>query len=113
MPGTLVAIGLSSLVLLAGLGSKVSIWLGPPVMNSRMQLLCFGLLPADWSAARAARISSQPETGAVRMPAADSLSRSRREREEENMVFFSLDGFGELGGVSPRSLDCSQAGING
>src|SRR5438477_7292091 len=80
MPGTAVGIGLKAIDLLSGLGSKVSRWLGPPVMNSRMQLLCFGLPPADCSAARAARVLSQPEAGRVRAPAAESFSHSRRER---------------------------------
>src|SRR5436305_15158178 len=80
MPGTAVLIALRALDLLSGLGSKVSMWLGPPVMNRRMQLLCFGLPPADCSAARAASVLSQPEAGRVRAPAAESFSHSRRER---------------------------------
>jgi hypothetical protein len=79
MPGTAVGIGLKALEALSGLGSKVSMWLAPPVMKSRMQLLCLGR-PADCSAARAARVLSQPEAGRPRAPAEASLSQSRRER---------------------------------
>src|SRR5437588_12912388 len=80
MPGTVVGIALKALDLLSGLWSKVSTWLGPPVMNRRMQLLCFGLPPGDCSAARAPNVLSQPEAGRVRAPAAERFSHSRRER---------------------------------
>ena len=63
------------------LGSKVSVWLGPPFIQSRMQLLCFGLLLDDCSAARAASRFNQPEVGMPNAPTAESFNRSRRERE--------------------------------
>src|SRR5437763_8418400 len=62
-------------------------WLAPPVMNSRMQLLCLGR-PADCSAARAARVLSQPEAGAPRAPAAVRRSQSRRETRSINIIRF-------------------------
>jgi hypothetical protein len=80
MPGTAVAIGLKALVLLSGFGSNVSMWLAPPTMNSRMQLLCLGEPTTDCSAARAARVPSQPDAGTPRAPAAVRRSQSRRER---------------------------------
>src|SRR5436305_15050071 len=92
MPDTAVEIALKALDLLSGLGSKVSMWLGPPVMKSRMQLLCFGLPPADCSAARAASVLSQPEAGRVRAPAAESFSHSRRERVRSRENIGALRG---------------------
>ena len=59
MPGTLVSISLNGPPLAwPGLRSKVSIWLGPPVIHSRMheRLRC-GL-----AAVSAARASSQPDS---------------------------------------------------
>src|SRR5579864_1536329 len=85
MPLTLVAIGLKPLVLLPGFGSKVSMWLGPPVIKSKMQLLCFGL-PCEVSAACNASRFSQPEAGSDSAPRADNFNHSRRERELESMV---------------------------
>src|SRR5437764_8505185 len=81
MPGTAVAIDLNSP--LPGLGSKVSMWLGPPVIKRRMQLLS---LTPD-SAARAATAPSQLVAGALKTPAAVRRSRSRRERAGENMGY--------------------------
>ena len=49
-----------------GLGSKVSMWLGPPAMYSRMQALC--LVP--FSAAWAASTGSQPDAELRPTPAA-------------------------------------------
>src|SRR5436305_13665344 len=83
MPGTAVGIGWNALELLPGLGSKVSMWLGPPVMNRRMQLLC--LTPE--SAARAATAPSQLVAGAVRTPAAVRRRTSRRDRAGENLGY--------------------------
>src|SRR3954468_22787786 len=77
-PGTLVGIGLNSPApLLSGLRSKVSLWLGPPSIQSRMQLLCLragGLDPPVAAAAWLARTFSQPdiETAPTPTPAADS-----------------------------------------
>ena len=59
-----------------GLGSKVSIWLGPPVIQSRMHdLPRLGCL-----AASAARASIQPEVEKLTTPAAASRSIWRRDR---------------------------------
>src|SRR6266446_6864069 len=86
MPGTAVGIALKAVVLFSGLGSKVSMWLAPPVMNSRMQLLCCGLPLPVCSAARAASVLSQPDAGSPRTPAVESRSHSRRERVELNIA---------------------------
>src|SRR5947207_13149455 len=86
MPGTAVGIALKAVVLFSGLGSKVSMWLAPPTMNKRMQLLCAGLPSADWAAARAASVLSQPEAGRPKAPAAENRSQSRRDRFEPNMI---------------------------
>src|SRR5579864_7573524 len=58
-----------------GRRSKVSLWLGPPSIHKRMQDLCCALV----SAARVASTLNQPDTEVPRIPAADSLSKSRRE----------------------------------
>src|SRR3984957_11281794 len=72
--GALVLIGLKSPEpLLSGLRSKVSLWLGPPSIQRRMQDLAV-LLPA----AALARTGSQPERAGANAPAADSLRKSRR-----------------------------------
>src|SRR5262245_6721601 len=84
MPLTLVAMGLKPLVLLPGFGSNMSMWLGPPGMNSKMQLLCFGL-PCEVSAACMASRLSQPEAGRLKAPTADNFNHSRRERELESI----------------------------
>ncbi len=57
----------------SGLGSKVSVWVGPPAIHSTMH----ARLRAGSSAARAARVGSQPEVS----PAADSFSALRRESD--------------------------------
>src|SRR5215213_1998343 len=90
MPGTAVGIALNWLVLLSGLGSKVSRWLAPPVMNSRMQSLCFFCAADGRSAARAARVLSQPDVGTPNAPTADSFIHSRRERDSCNIDGASL-----------------------
>ena len=77
MPGTLVAIGLISLVEFSGLGSKVSMWLGPPNMNSRMQLL--GLRRRSRPHAPPVGRTIRTRAG-CKAPAADSRSSSRRDR---------------------------------
>src|SRR3954453_1152407 len=88
-PGTAVGIGLNALVPFSGLGSKVSMWLAPPVMNSRMQCLC---LAAGRSAARAASVLSQPDVGTPKAPAAVSFSQSRGQRRSENMINLASGG---------------------
>src|SRR5688572_28122704 len=77
MPGTLVAMGLNSPPsLVPGLRSKVSLWVGPPSIHRTMQDLCLTPVWAAW----AASTGSQPDSEVAATPAADSLSRSRRER---------------------------------
>src|ERR1700722_2675090 len=79
MPGTLVWIGLKSPRLgCPGLGSKVSIWLGPPLIQSRMQerLRCGSM------AAAVAKAPSQPDCEKLAMQVAPHFSQSRRERLE-------------------------------
>src|SRR5947209_19314757 len=99
MPGTLVWIGLNSPApALCGLRSNVSLWLGPPSIHSRMHDL---VLSFAW-AARVARTLSQPDIEAPSTPAADSLTKSRRDnplriadcglRIEENMIGSSAVG---------------------
>src|SRR6516225_3577799 len=58
-----------------GRRSNVSLWLGPPSIHRRMQDLCLALV----SAARLASTLNQPDTEVPKIPAADSLNRSRRE----------------------------------
>ena len=79
MPGTLVAMGLKGPPLAwPGLRSKVSSWLGPPLIHSRIQ----ERLRWGWSAVSAARVSSQPDIEEPTTPAVDSRSQSRRDRDE-------------------------------
>src|SRR4051812_27845971 len=75
-PGTPVAIGLNGPPLAwSGLGSKVSIWRGPPVIHRRMtDFLRFGSV-----AALAARVSIHPEADAPMAPAEARRNQSRRE----------------------------------
>src|SRR5438445_13221437 len=76
-PGALVAISLKGPPLACpGLRSKVSIWLGPPFIHSRMH----ARLRSGCAAAALARFSIQPETDEATTPAADSFSQSRRDR---------------------------------
>src|SRR5438046_3875905 len=93
MPGTAVGIGLKTLVLFSGLGSNVSMWLAPPTMKSRMQLLCAGLPLADCAAARTASVLSQPEAGRPKAPAAERRSQSRRDKLELNMTISTSSRF--------------------
>src|SRR5437868_13208580 len=89
-PGALVLTGLKSPApLLWDLRSSVSLWLGPPSIQRRMQCLAFALGLARVSAARADRTSIHPEAEAPNTPAADNLRKSRRDRSirwEENMA---------------------------
>src|SRR4051812_14069032 len=89
-PGALVLTGLKSPApLLPGLRSRVSLWLGPPSIQRRMQCLALALGLARASPARADRTSIHPEAEAPNTPAADSLRKSRRDRSdrwEENMA---------------------------
>ena len=97
MPGTAVVIGLNSPAsLVPGLRSKVSLWLGPPSIHSRMQDLC---LTPD-AAARAASTLSQPDIAAPPTPAADSFRKSRRDRPL--MGFQGGHGFGSFHGIGRR-----------
>jgi hypothetical protein len=58
MPGTEVAISLKGPPLVCpGFRSKVSIWLGPPFIHSKMH----DRRRCGWAAASAARVSSQPD----------------------------------------------------
>src|SRR5204863_9435492 len=76
MPGTLVLIGLNGPPWACpGLRSKVSSWLGPPLIHSRMQ----ERLRCGFLAASAASTFSQPDAEGPTTPAAASLSQSRRE----------------------------------
>src|ERR1700733_6617791 len=75
MPGTDVWMGLNGpLLAWPGLGSNVSVWLGPPDIQRRMHdLRRFGCL-----AVSAARASIQPEAEAPMAPAAASRITCRR-----------------------------------
>src|SRR6516165_3715130 len=67
IPGTAVAIGLyGPLLACPGLGSKVSVWLGPPDIQSRMH----DLRRLGFPAVSAARASIQPEAEAPTAPKA-------------------------------------------
>ena len=75
IPGTVVWIGLNGpLLAWPGLGSKVSVWLGPPDIQSRMH----DLRRLGCAAVSAARASIQPEAEAPRAPAAASRITCRR-----------------------------------
>src|SRR5262249_20657825 len=77
MPGTSVSIGWNGPPWgCPGLRSKVSIWLGPPLIHSRMQERLRCGLPAVASASA----PSQPDVQVPSTPAAASRSQSRRER---------------------------------
>src|SRR5437868_10618273 len=78
MPGTLVLIGLNSPAsLVPGFMSKVSLWLGPPSIHSRMHDFVLAFV----SAARAASGASHPDSDGVSMPSDESRRKSRREKE--------------------------------
>src|SRR5437660_6642834 len=89
MPGTAVGMSLNGPPLTCpGFMSKVSNWLGPPVIHRRMHaFLRFG-----WAAASFARASNHPETQQLATPADVNRSQSRREnwgeRGLEVMVIF-------------------------
>src|SRR5207249_718524 len=112
MPGTAVGIDLKTVVLFSGFGSKVSTWLAPPTMNSRMQLLCAGLPLADCRAARAARVLSQPEAGRPKAPAAESRSQSRRDRLELNMIVSSSFRFAARRVQRGERFSCASLAAN-
>src|SRR5205807_3308128 len=89
MPGTAVGISLKGPPwAVPGFRSKVSLWLGPPSIHSRMHDLCL----APVAAARPASTLSQPDSDAPVTPAAVSLSRSRRDRPPGELPF-SMGGF--------------------
>src|SRR4051794_23003324 len=78
MPGTAVSIALNWPPLAwPGLGSKVSVWLGPPVIQSKMH----ALRRLGSEAASAASDSIHPEVETPTTPAAARRSQSRRDRE--------------------------------
>src|SRR5262245_31964840 len=80
IPDALVLIGLNSPApLLSGFRSRVSLWLGPPSIQRRMQRLAFAFGLAGDSSARAARTFIHPENEAPNTPAADSFRKSRRD----------------------------------
>src|SRR5947207_7492271 len=89
MPETEVGIGLNSRAsLVPGLRSKVSLWVGPPSIHSRMHDLCL----APVCAACEASTFIQPDSAGARTPAEDSLKKSRRDRPEVGSQF-SMGGF--------------------
>src|SRR5260370_38875935 len=61
-----------------GLRSKVSIWLGPPLIHKRMQARLRSLLLAT----SAASVSNQPDIEAPMAPAEASFNQSRRDNCE-------------------------------
>src|SRR5260370_750468 len=64
-----------------GLRSKVSVWLGPPLIHRRMQLRLRSLLLAT----SAASVSSQPDIEAPTAPAEASFNQSRRDNCERQV----------------------------
>src|SRR4051812_32506320 len=100
MPGTDVGMGLNSPApLLSGLRSKVSLWLGPPSIHRRMQLLAF----FPWAGAVAAVFAStfsHPDAEKVPPPAVANCMKDRRVcscRREENIfgrLRFQAGGLG-------------------
>src|SRR5262245_9218576 len=75
MPGTADDIGLNGpLLAWPGLGSNVSVWLGPPDIQSKMH----DFRRLGWSAVAAASASIQPEAEAPKAPAAASRITCRR-----------------------------------
>src|SRR5437667_4278611 len=79
MPGAEVAIGLNSPApLLCGLRSKVSLWLGPPAIHSRMHDLALAETAGAAAPARWAKTCSQPDIEAAPTPAAESCRNLRR-----------------------------------
>ncbi len=79
MPGTAVSIGLNVPPLAwPGFMSKVSIWLGPPLIHSKMH----ARFRAGSAAALAASDSIQPEAENAEKPAAASFIQSRLETLE-------------------------------
>src|SRR5579863_594163 len=74
IPEAAVLIGLKvPAPLLSGLRSKVSFWLGPPSIHSRMHDLAGVFLPA----AALASTGSHPDSAGANTPAAVSLRKSR------------------------------------
>ena len=62
MPGTAVSIALVSPPLsVPGLGSKVSSWLGPPAIQSRMQAICRFRSSSACRAIRSVKLTGRPE----------------------------------------------------
>src|SRR5262245_41586575 len=88
-PGTDVGIGLNSPPSrVPGFMSKVSLCDGPPSIHRRMHALCLAFVWAAWVASTL----SQPDIEVAATPAADSLSRSRRER----LLGFVMGGFSRV-----------------
>src|SRR5437763_2222083 len=93
IPGAEVLIGLNSPApLLSGLRSNVSLWLGPPSIHRRMQLLCFFGATESAAAAWLARTDIQPDADAAPTPAAESFRKSRRERSDRLMGNMACEG---------------------
>src|SRR5262249_50531905 len=92
MPGTEVAIGRNSPAsLVPGFMSKVSFWLGPPSIHSRMHDLCLTPDPAACAAIR----SSQPEDEVSAAPAAENFKNARRDSSAlRELVMRGLPGKG-------------------
>src|SRR5947209_7248875 len=113
MPGTDVSIGRNGpLLSVPGLGSKVSLWLGPPSIHRTMHRLWRVCCGAGACAARAARTFSQPDMPAPRTPAAESFSKSRRERSRGwfDIVPTPLVVQGELARIQDRPEDVGVGG---
>src|SRR5262249_39754145 len=110
MPGTAVGMALYGPPLTwPGFRSKVSIWLGPPVIHRRMQaFLRFGC-----AAASLARASNHPAALQLATPADISRSQSRREiwggRELGVMVIFL--GIKVWSGVYRLFLGCPRLAL--
>src|SRR5207237_10673387 len=82
-PGVAVAISRNGPPLAwPGFKSKVSIWLGPPFIHSRMHDRRRWAL----AAASAAKASSQPDIEEPSAPAVDTLSHSRRDRDGVRVI---------------------------
>src|SRR5438876_6800890 len=83
IPGIAVAISLYGPPLTwPGFRSKVSIWLGPPFIHSRIQ----ERRRCGLAAASAANVSSQPDTEQPSAPAVDSRNHSRRVKDGSRVI---------------------------
>src|SRR5262249_20244569 len=99
MPGTEVAIGRNSPASgVPGFMSKVSFWLGPPSIHSKMHDLCLTPVPAACAAIK----SNQPDTEVRAAPAAENRRKSRRDRAAfRELVIAGLPGKGRPRVVPP------------